>query len=256
MFCGQCGSKLSEEAIFCPYCGKKIDIQMPSAGSDAAISFTSAHTSEESKTPSVIFRKTPQNKSTGESIIDTQANHTLSHNESLQEAYDKLKENASSCPTIKEITLENYRSNPGLHTDQKPLRLMLKGTFNEYEYKCSPEKIESENASPTQCLNWELNVLYRLLLIPLIICDGLFFDYFFDREYSPALAICALAGCILWFLLVICSDQESKKIVEYAEKALDCKLPVSGGYRVLRAIQYLFNLVEAGMCIIALMLAM
>lgn len=222
MFCGQCGSKLSEEAVFCPYCGNKIN------------------KFEESGTPTEISLKR-----TDGSVKETSAGNSPLQNERLQKAYDKLRENISSCPQIKEITLPK---------NQKLQQLVLKGGFNMYSYSCSPEVSENEKTVPNDRLGWEWKVLYKLLLIPPIICDVFFLDLFFRQEYNLVLSVLTLAGCAVWFFLVIRSERESRKIVSFVEKTVDCRLPLSGWYKAARAVQYLLNFTEALMCIFTFIL--
>lgn len=217
MFCSQCGTKLSEEAVFCPNCGTKVDMWTPAADSEAAIPLTGADTPEISVTPPETHQQ-------------ASANHEILYDGELQEAYDELSRNASSCPPIKEIIF-------------KPEGLMLRGRVNMYNYKCSP----------SQMLLWNLKLRYQLLIIPCIACDQLFFITFSDKEYNPVLSLCTLVGCVIWFLLVMIVDKEAREVTGYVEKTLDCKFPVSYGWKVWRTVQYLFNSVEAVLCLLALM---
>ena len=226
MFCYKCGIKLSDDAIFCHNCGTKVN-------TDTKISDSSPKTSElaeNTQTMETACEKSSvdPNKYTQEEAIPK-----------IQEIYNCLLVNASSCPKVKKISLKKVCMGSTIAIPT------IKSTF--FNYQCIPNKTPEKISvsMPKTLLNY-------LILYPCILCDGFFLNFLFQGEYFLPLTLCGIAGTVLWFLLTYFWCREQNEIIEYINKSVGCNIKLSN-FPII--VSYILNVILIIVYIVVLILS-
>ena len=153
----------------------------------------------------------------------------------MQAAYNLLTENVSECPKIRKIHFKKV----GFGKKATSL-LSIDGFFMRYY-------VQSLHTLSNGSWRW---LFALLILLPIVVCDGIFLDFFFSGEYYLALTICCLIGCIIWFFIVYLVYREGDAITTYVSQKLNFERKSPS--KVFPFISCIANAVEIVLCVIAL----
>ena len=217
MFCPKCGTKAIEGADFCQKCGAKLVKDESTKSVPAEVPYANSANTNMAKR---------ENRTVGSAISPA-----------IQEAYDRLTESSEQCPRIKQIAIDKA---PNGTSDSV---LIIRSIFYKYMYYPCERTGEIR-------FSWGLRWVLYLIYFPILLCDGLFLQFFFQSEYFLLLSICCLIGSIIWFPFTFLSYKERVEIAAHINHTLGCEIKRPS--RVPIAITYILNVVEIGLCIISL----
>lgn len=216
MFCPKCGTKAIEGADFCQKCGARLIKDEPTRSAPI-----------ESSGPSAAPEGTAQVRQS----VDTASPSVV------QEAYNRLTATAGSFPKIKRITiLGDPRSTSAM--------LSVCGTLNRCTYS------QSKKTGELRASLWSIKLIAYLICAPILLCDALFLNSFFQGEYFPLLSILCLIGCFIWFPFAFLIYKEREEITAHIDRTLGREIKRPS--KMLTIVSYVLNLIEIGLCIFSL----
>lgn len=205
MFCHKCGSKSPEGAAFCQKCGTKL-IQ-DGAATQATNESVNVTTTIPVKTP-----RSPAAKGSRAAQESSAPKSTAPTSKGAAEIYNLLKENISSCPSIKAVA-------------QAKNGTVLKGTIRKYLIVIAASGqavIVSSLTFPFIILDW---IAYGLVCIIAANIGWEFMEYGSIRfeDFALMLAVSLLIGGLIKTITPFLGFKEKEAISTYVSKIAESK---------------------------------